>query len=127
MSENTITIGQSGGISHVVQYGDTQEELMSLLRQGYNLRYNLDNPPEQGRLTLSQPNPETDGVMGTIVFWELKRSLTSDQLPDDLADYFDLLYPPGYDGPRVSANTYSAPARAFMQDFLTAYKALLRE
>ncbi len=43
---------------HFVQYGETQEYLESLQKEGYILAYRNDNPPEEGKLTISKPNPE---------------------------------------------------------------------
>ena len=43
---------------HFVQYGETQEYLESLVKEGYMMVYHEDNPPEEGKLTISKPNPE---------------------------------------------------------------------
>ena len=114
---------------HVVQYGDTQEQLMSLLQQGYQLTYYLENPPEEGKLTLSKPNDDsiTGGCVNPCGHLELRLTLSSDQIPDNLTDYYNVLYPPDFNGPRGTADVYSADVRAFMQNILTAYTTLLRE
>ena len=49
---------------HFVQYGETQEYLESLVKEGYMMVYHEDNPPEEGKLTISKPNPEPEP--GTI-------------------------------------------------------------
>ncbi|MDD6338532.1 MAG: VCBS repeat-containing protein [Lentisphaeria bacterium] len=49
---------------HFVQYGETQEYLESLNKAGVVLVYREDNPPEEGKLTLTKPNPEP--APGTI-------------------------------------------------------------
>ena len=36
---------------HLVQYGETQEYLESLIKEGVMLVYREDNPPEEGKLT----------------------------------------------------------------------------
>ena len=74
MSEITITADPNyfeGTINgrpiagyHMVQYGETQELLESLIKEGVILIYHEDNPPEEGKLTLTKPNPEPDP--GTI-------------------------------------------------------------
>ena len=112
--------------TYVVQYGDTQEELLALLRQGDNLRYHLDNLPEQGKLTLSQPNPEPDYVIGNIFLLVLETDRTTDNIPDDLVDYYNsIAWSPAS---RVDPTTmYTPEVRAIMQDLLTTYKTLLRE
>ena len=115
---------------HVVQYGDTQEQLMSLLQQGYQLTYYLENPPEEGKLTVSQPNPEDDSRTKGVDVWghlELSLSLSSDQIPADLTDYYNVLYPPDFNGPRGNPNTFPPEGIAIMQNILTAYTTLLRE
>ena len=43
---------------HFVQYGETQEYLESLNKAGVILIYREDNPPEEGKLTLTKPNPD---------------------------------------------------------------------
>ena len=43
---------------HMVQYGETQEYLESLNKAGVILVYREDNPPEEGKLTLTKPNPD---------------------------------------------------------------------
>ncbi len=52
---------------HMVQYGETQEYLESLQDEGYLLGYNKDNPPEEGKLTISKPNPEPGTITVTAV------------------------------------------------------------
>ena len=102
---------------------------MSLLQLGYQLTYYLENPPEEGKLTLSKPNDDsiTGGCVNPRGHLELRLTLSSDQIPDNLTDYYNVLYPPDFNGPRGTADVYSADVRAFMQDLLTAYKTLLRE
>ena len=51
----------------MVQYGETQEYLESLAKEGYFLGYHKDNPPEEGKLTISKPNPEPDPITITAV------------------------------------------------------------
>ena len=102
---------------------------MSLLQQGYQLTYYLENPPEEGKLTLSKPNDDsiTGGCVNPCGHLELRLTLSSDQIPDNLTDYYNVLYPPDFNGPRGTADVYSADVRAFMQNILTAYTTLLRE
>jgi hypothetical protein len=102
---------------------------MSLLQQGYQLTYYLENPPEEGKLTLSKPNDDsiTGGCVNPCGHLELRLTLSSDQIPADLTDYYNVLYPPDFNGPRGTADVYSADVRAFMQNILTAYTTLLRE
>ena len=52
---------------HFVQYGETQEYLESLAKEGYMMVYLEDNPPEEGKLTISKPNPEPDPITITAV------------------------------------------------------------
>ena len=51
----------------MVKYGETQEYLESLANEGYFLGYSKDNPPEEGKLTISKPNPEPDPITITAV------------------------------------------------------------
>ena len=69
---------------HFVQYGETQEYLESLVKEGYMMVYHEDNPPEEGKLTISKPNPEP----GTITFVANPTDTTAD--PSNNLEYNSL-------------------------------------
>ncbi len=52
---------------HMVMYGETQEYLESLQEKGVILMYSEDNPPEEGKLTISKPNPDPGTITVTVV------------------------------------------------------------
>ena len=79
---------------HIVQYGETQEYLESLAKEGYMMVYLEDNPPEEGKLTISKPNPEPDPITITAVSEPINIQelvLTVDFTEEEIAETFHIV------------------------------------
>ena len=79
---------------HMVQYGETQEYLESLVKEGYMMVYLEDNPPEEGKLTISKPNPEPDPITITAVSEPINIQdlvLSVNLTEEEIADIFHIV------------------------------------